>query len=156
MNNLPVAMTAEPDCLTLHQAAGLVWEWRKYRNEVFWKSTYGYGAAAMVLTVLPYLLPQIIEKLGLAVLIFPVLAGFVAVFAAYLMIVQYMLYKLADRKFRSLLGQYNTGDIPNIPVNRLFRISIGKVLAGVFLCFGIIGQLGNGIVLASLVRSLAR
>lgn len=143
---------AESNSLSIDEAVKSLWEWRKYRNQVFWSSMYRCGAVALILTLVPYLLPDLITKLGLAVFVFPILASFVCVFASYLMIVQYMLYKLVDRKYRVLLGSYNPGDIPDKPINRLFRISIGKILVGVFLCFGIIGQLLSGLVLLSLVR----
>jgi hypothetical protein len=154
MNTSLTDVRSEPAGLALDQAVELIWEWRKYRNEVFWGSVYRWGAVVLALTVLPYLLPDIIAKLGLAVLVFPVLACLLAVFAAYVLIVQYMLYKLADRKYRSLLGSYNPGDIPDKPINRLFRISIGKVLAGVFLLFAIVGQGANALVLTSVLRAL--
>lgn len=69
------------------------------------------------------------------------------------MAVQYKLYKQADRKFRSLLGKYNNEDIPNNSfTNRIFRIAIVKILAVVFLCFGVIGGFLNGLTLFWLVR----
>jgi hypothetical protein len=154
MNESLLELGPRSDSLALDQAVELIWEWRRYRNEVFWSSMYRWGAAVLALTILPYLLPDIIAKLGPAVFVFPALASFLAVFAAYVMIVQYMLYKLADRKYRSLLGPYNPGDIPDKPANRLFRISIGKVLAGVFLLFAIVGEGANALVLASLLRAL--
>ncbi len=142
----------ETESLTMDQAITALWEWRIYRNQVFWSSVYRWGAVILGLTIAPYLLPDLEAKLGLAVLVFPILAGALAIFASYLLIVLYMLYKLADRKYRALLGKYNPGDIPDTPINRVFRISIGKVLVGAFLVFGIVGQLLNGAILVSLAQ----
>lgn len=154
MNSYTEKINDERDFLTKDEAMSLLWEWRKYRNEVFWSSMYRLGAASVLLTIAPYLLPNLIGKLGFAVLVFPILAALLSIFASYLMIVLYMLYKLVDRKYRSLLGEYNPGDIPERPINRPFRISIGKILVGVFLCFAFIGQFFNGLVLSWLVRGV--
>jgi hypothetical protein len=113
---------------------------------------YVMGAVALTLTTIPYILPSIIPQLGIAVLIFPFLASLVSVFAAYLIVVQYMLYKLVDRQFRSLLGHYNPDDIPYTAANRPFRVAIGKIIAGSFLCFGVVGQLLSGLLLYLLMR----
>jgi hypothetical protein len=152
MENLPVLDRDESDFLTTNKAMELLWQWRKYRNQVFWSSMYRLGAACMLLTVIPYIVPDMAGRLGIAILVFPILAAVLSVFASYLMVVQYMLYKLTDRKFRSLLGKFNPGDIADTSLNRPFRISIGKVLAGSFLLFGVLGQFLNGLVLAWLVQ----
>lgn len=152
MNDSAEIDRIEGNCLKIDDAVRLLWDWRKYRNQVFWSSMYRLGAASVVLTIIPYLLPDLIGKLGFAVFVFPIMAALLSVFASYLMIVQYMLYKLVDRKYRSLLGNYNPGDISETPINRPFRISIGKILVGVFLCFAFIGQFFNGLVLSWLVR----
>lgn len=151
MNNIAEMDGDQSNYLNLEEAASLLWEWRKYRNQAFWNSVYRLGAATVVLTIIPYLLPDLISKLGSAIFVFPVMAFLLSVFAAYLLIVQYMLYKLVDRKYRSLLGIYNPGDIPNTPITRVFRISIGKILAGLFLFFAVIGQFLNGLILYWLV-----
>lgn len=143
----------ERDFLNLNEAVNFLWEWRKYRNQVFWTAVYRWGAAAVILTLAPYLLPDLIQKLGFAVFVFPIMASLLSIFAAYLVAVQYMLYKQADRKYRSLLGKYTPEDIPNKPINRVFRISIGKVLSAVFLCLAIIVEFANGLVLLWLVRN---
>lgn len=153
MNNPSEMNRIERDFLTIGEGVNLLWQLRRYRNEAFWRSSYRYGAASVALTLTPYLLPDLISKLGVAIFVFPVMASLLSVFGAYLMIVQYMLYKQSDRKYRSFLGKYNPEDIPNKPINRIFRIAIGKIVVGTFLCFAIIGQLLNGLVLNSLLLS---
>jgi hypothetical protein len=141
----------DEDFLTTDRAIQMLWKWRKYRNEAFWSSMYRLGTASIALSMLPYLLPDLSGKLGSAVLVFPSMAALLSLVGAYLMIVQYMLYKLVDRKYRAVLGKYNPGDIPETGLNRPFRISIGKILAGLFIFFAIIGQLINGMILMGLV-----
>lgn len=152
MNDLSETNSGDRNFLKIDEAVRVLWKWRKYRNQAFWNSMYRLGAASVTLTLIPYLLPDLIGKLGLAVLVFPLMAALLSVLASYLMIVQYMLYKLVDRKYRSLLGRYDSGDIPETLLNRPFRISIGKILVGVFLCFAFVGQFFNGLVLSWLVR----
>jgi hypothetical protein len=144
----------ERNCLTLEEAVPILWEWRRYRNEVFYSSVYRWGAAALFITLAPYLIPDIITKLGLAVLIFPVLAFLLSGFAAYLTAVQYKLYKLTDHKFRSLLGPYKPDDPPyRNPVDRIFRIPLGLSIAALFACFAVFCQLVNGIILFNLAQN---
>jgi len=143
----------ERDFLVIDDAVKLLWEWRKYRNQVFWNSVYRWGAAAVMLTLIPYLLPHLIGKLGFAIFVFPVMACLLSAFASYLVMVQYMLYKQVDRKYRSLLGKYTPADIPNNkPINRIFRMSIGKVFGVAFLSFAVVIELLNSLVLFWLVR----
>lgn len=144
----------ERDYLTIDEAVKALWEWRKYRNEVFWNSVYRWALILLGMTIIPYMLPDIIRKLGIYILIFPILAFFISVFAAYLLAVQYKLYKQVDAKFKSLLGNFRPEDIPNKPINRLFRIAIGKVVVIVFLTFGIVFELISGLILSHLIPAV--
>lgn len=144
----------ERDYLTIDEAVKALWEWRKYRNEVFWNSVYRWALILLGMTIIPYMLPDIIRKLGIYILIFPILAFFISVFAAYLLAVQYKLYKQVDAKFKSLLGNFKPEDIPNKPINRLFRIAIGKVVVIVFLTFGIVFELISGLILSHLIPAI--
>jgi hypothetical protein len=82
------------------------------------------------------------------------MAFLLSAFAAYLMAAEYKLYKQVDRKYRSLLGKYDPGDIPdNKPIHRVLRLSFGKILVTAFICFAVIIQFLNGLVLFHLVRS---
>lgn len=154
MNDSLVKNSNERDSLTIHEAATLLWEWRKYRNQWFWTSAYRWGAALLALTLTPYLLPDLIGKLGLAVFVFPVMVFLLSVFAAYLTGVEYKLYKQADRKFRSLLGKYTLPDFPTTRlVDRISVMSLGRVVPVAFLCLGVIVQFFNGWVLFYLVNA---
>jgi hypothetical protein len=155
MSNPSERHGAEGDLLTAGEAVRIIWEWRKYRNEAFWKTVYRYGAAVIAVSMAPYLLPDLIGKLGLAVLAFPAMGSFLSILAAWLMAVQYRLYCLVNNRFRSLLGTYDSEDIPgDTLVNRMLRTTIGKIVVTVFLCFGVIGEFCNGLILFWLVRGV--
>lgn len=141
---------AARDYLTIDEAVRTLWEWRRYRNQVFWSSVYRWGAVAITMTIVPFLLPHLIDRLGNGIFVFPFMAFFLSMLAAYFTAVQYKLYKQVDRKYRSLLGKYNPGDIKE----RLFQFSIGKVVALLFLFFGIVIQILYGMVLSSLVNGV--
>ncbi len=136
--------------LTLAEAIRAIWEWRRYRNQVFWASVYRWGAVLLLMTIIPYLLPHLIKSLGIAIFIFPLLACFLAIVAAYFASVQYKLYKEVDRKYRSMLGPYDPPDIKSL----LFRYSIGRVVSALFIFFGTVMQLLNGMVLAFLLNGV--
>jgi hypothetical protein len=144
----------ERNFLTIDEAVKVLWEWRRYRNEAMWHSVYRFGAVSVALTIAPYLLPNLIDRLGLAIFVFPVMAFLLSVYAAYLIAVQYRLYKQVDRKYRSLLGKYNLDDLPtNRLIYRIFQTSFGIILSGGFLCFAVIVEFFNGLVLLYLVHS---
>lgn len=147
-------ISKERNSLTIGEAVKILWKWRKYRNQVFWTSMYRWGAIVFAITIIPYLFADLIGKLGFAIIVFPIMASLLAVFAAYLVMVQYLLYKQVDRKFRSLLGKYNPEEISNNRfIDRIFRISIGKIVGVFFLFFAIIIEFINGFVLFWLIRS---
>ncbi len=153
MNYVAEKQEVQSNTLAIGEAMPILWEWRKYRNVRFWDTMYRWGGVAVVLSVAPYLLPDVIARLGMAVLVFPALAALLSIFAAYLLVVEYALYKTLDRKYRSLLGSYSPGDMPGHGFYRLFRTAIGKVVAGAFLFFGIIIQALNAWILVSLVQN---
>jgi len=138
--------------LTRSEAARLIWEWREYRNGVMWGSVYRWGAVSLLVAIAPYVLPDIIEELGFTVLVFPALAALISFYAAYLIAVQYRLYKQVDREFRKLLGDYAPPDFSQERlVDRLLTISFGRVLPGAFLLFSVPLQIVSAVLLASLV-----
>jgi hypothetical protein len=137
---------------TAADALKLIWEWRRYRNEVFWTSVYRYGAAILLISLAPYVLPGVIGRLGRAVLVFPAAGSFLALFASWLTAVQYKLYKQVDRRFRSMLGAYDADDIPASGfINRKLRTAIGKVIAVVFLFLAVVIEPISALILAILV-----
>jgi len=136
--------------LSINEAVHILWEWRKYRNQVFWNSVYWLGAAIIIISIVPYLLPGIVSKLGYAVIVFPFLTFLIASFSAYLLAVLYKLYKTADRRYRELLGKFTPADIQGL----LFRLPIGKVIALAFLSYGIFIQILSGWVLHKLVSGV--
>ena len=154
MNDSLEKHSNERNFLTISEAAELLWKWRKYRNEGFWTSAWRWGAVSLALTIAPYLLPDLIGKLGFAVFVFPAMASLLSAFAAYLTGVDYKLYKQADRRFRSLLGEYTLEDMPRERlVDRMSQMSLGRVVSGAFLCSAVIVQFLNGLVLFYLVHS---
>jgi hypothetical protein len=43
----------DKESLTLKEAVEVLWKWRKYRNGVFWKTLYRWGATAVIITLVP-------------------------------------------------------------------------------------------------------
>jgi hypothetical protein len=149
--NTPTEVRKNVEELSINEAANILWKWRKYRNQVYWISIYLWGAASIIISILPYLLPDILNKLGLAILIFPILGALLSVFAAYLTAVQYKLYKQVDRKYRELLGKFDPGYLSTDSfINRLFTLPFGAVFSLAFIGFGIILEILNAFVLLSL------
>ena len=140
--------------LTVVEAANLIWKWREHRNRAFWNALYVWGTVAIAIAIIPYIVPGLPARLGLAVLIFPLLACLLSLFAAYLSAVLYRLYKQVDRKYRELLGGYNPEDLrTDTLVFRLLTISMGKVVAFAFLFFGAVAQFCSALVLLQLARA---
>ena len=145
--------TPEEQALGRGEAARLLWDWREYRNGVMWSSVYRYGAASLLVALAPYLLPGVIGELGLTVLVFPVAAALLSFFAAYLIAVQYRLYKQVDREFRRQLGEYAPPELGQGRVrDRVLTVSLGRTLTFAFLFFSIPLQIASAVLLARLVQ----
>ena len=138
------------DTLTLNEATRFLWEWRVYRNEGFWQVFFLAGFTMIILTIAPYFFPDLIKKLGAVVLVFPILIFFVSALSAYLLVVQYRLYKVADKKYRELLGEF----VPQDVRGWIVHYSLGKVITIVFILYGTIIQAINGWVLVSLAKGI--
>ena len=136
--------------LTPNEAIRFIWEWRIYRNEGFWQVFFLAGFTMLILTIAPYFFPELIKKLGYVTLIFPIIIFFISIFSAYLLAVQYRLYKTTDRKYRELLGDF----VPQDVKGWLVRYSLGKVITIVFILYGTVIQVINGWVLVSLARGV--
>lgn len=144
---------AQAQALDRGEAATLLWNWREYRNAVMWTSVYRYGAAAVLIALAPYVLPGIIGELGLTVLVFPAAAGLLSFGAAYMIAVQYRLYKQVDREFRRSLGEYAPPELGQGRVrDRVLTVSIGRTLTFAFLFFSIPVQIASAVLLARLAQ----
>lgn len=154
MENVFETNSRESDYLSAYNGARLLWEWRKYRNQVLWSSVYRWGAVCLAIMIAPYLLPDLSMKLGMAVFVFPLTTFLLACFAAYLIAVQYKLYKQIDRKYRSCLGPYKPEDLPrNNFINKALQTSFGLILPGGFLCLALL-QILSVFVLFNLVNKV--
>ena len=146
--------TDELRTMAAAQGAAILWEWRRYRNEAMWASVYRWGGASLAIAIAPYVIPSVIGSLGYAVLVFPVVAFLLSSFAAYLIAVQYRLYKQVDGKFRAVLNEYAPGDLPDYRlVHKLLTISFGRILPGAFMGFAVVVQLGSALVLFHLAAT---
>lgn len=155
MNHPEEPHNINPDRISAEVAIKYLWEWRKYRNECFYMTIYRWGSAALVISLIPYILPDLIMKLSYAVFVFPIMAAFLGVIAAWLMATQYKLYKLVNNSFRKLLCQYNPQDLQiTDPGDRVFaRLTIGKTITILFIAFSTLGQIFNGVILYLLLNS---
>lgn len=153
MNNSRDPIDSKENEITVGEALNSLWEWRKYRNQAFWKAFYVFGALAIALSLIPYLFPDLIQKLGLVILVFPLMACLLSLFATYIIAVLYKLYKQVDKRYWNLLGRFKPEDIPNTKlINRLSRIYFGKSFSFAFLFYGIVVQSLNALVLYNLVN----
>ena len=144
----------EEDRLRPGEAAQLLWGWRKYRNEAYWTTMYRFGAAALVVTLVPYVLPGVLRELRYAVLVFPFVAALLFLVATYLLVVHQTLYRVVDKKFRAVLGSYDPGHMSVTSPAMLGRgITMARVIVILFACFAA-AELVSALILVSLVRAL--
>lgn len=138
--------------LHLDQAVNLLWEEWKYRHEAFWGALYRWGMATVFVTIAPYLLPDLIKKLGLAVLVFPFIAFLLALFASWHMASEYMRLVSVTAKYRSLLGGFAPEKIVHSSIaGQILRLPIGNVVVAIFLFFAIVVEFFNVVILLWLI-----
>jgi hypothetical protein len=110
----------------------ITWQNYMYRHELFWKSLYRWGSAVIAISVVPYLRPEILNSLGRAIYIFPVLAWILALVAAWHLGAEYWRLKSVGRKLEGLIGEgffaYPTQNF----YDRFFGFSIGWIAVGLF------------------------
>lgn len=143
------------DFLTTSEAATLLWEEWKYRHELFWKSLYLWGFASVTVSIFPWINPDVITKLGKNVLIFPIMAGFIALFAAWHLGSEYSRILKVTNKYRIVLGKFAPEPVAKNPwyVRWFFKWSIGKIVPLTFFCFAIVISSLNIIFLLKQISS---
>ena len=115
---------------------------------------YRFGAAALAVTLVPYVLPGVLRELRYAVLVFPFVAALLFLVATYLLVVHQTLYRVVDKKFRAVLGSYDPGHMSVTSPAMLGRgITMARVIVILFACFAA-AELVSALILVSLVRAL--
>ena len=90
----------------LEGAKVLLDEW-KWRQDQCWTSLRQYSVAAVTVSIVPYVKPDIIGNLGRLVLIFPLLGWLIFVVAAWFFASEYVRAKPVEVRYRQLLGWYS-------------------------------------------------
>lgn len=116
--------------LTKKESGPLLWEKWKYRQELFWKSLYRWGTAAIAVSIVPWVQTELVYDLGLMVLFFSCLASMIAGFVSWLIAAEYERFNKVDKKYRGILGKYAPDPISNplFPTGWLWELRIGCVV----------------------------
>lgn len=70
-------------------AADLVWKEFEYRHDLFWRSLFKWGSAFIVISIVPWVRPDLESQLGRYVLVFPVFAFLLGVGASWHLAAEY-------------------------------------------------------------------
>jgi len=140
------------DSLSFSEAAKLLWAEWEYRHGVFWNSLYRWGIATVAVTIAPYLLPNLIGQLQLAVLVFPFIAFLLAIFSAWHISAEYARLVPITQKYKAMLGEYNPESLPsNTLFQQFLKLPIGWMVAIAFLFVAFVVEFLNTIILVWLV-----
>lgn len=140
----------QADNVKKSQIVNLLWEEWKYRHDVFWQSIYRWGLAVGLITIAPYVSPNLIGELDYIVLFFPILAGLVSMFASWHLGAEYVRLKKVDEQYRPLLGKYRPQPLTNRVERILFKTSIGRAVSLAFLALAVIIETAS--ILALLLK----
>lgn len=153
---MPTKPVIEEGSLSEQEAVKLLWDEWRYRHDLYWSSLYKWGASVVGITIAPYLLPDLILKLKLAVLVFPFLAFLLSCFAAWHLAAEYIRLIPVSRKYKSLLGKYAPEDIEKDTtlISQILSFPIGKLVSVIFLGFAFIIEFLNTLILFWLLVSV--
>lgn len=141
-------MTNEP--FKRFEAATLIWEEMKYRHDLFWSVLSRWGLAAVTVSIVPWVNPGLINTLHTTVLIFPVLAFIIALFASWHIGSEYLRLVAWTIKYKEIMGDLypNSNSIMKWKlINFLFTRPIGWIVTVGFLIIAIPLSLVNAILL---------
>jgi hypothetical protein len=136
------------------EGASLLWEEWKYRHDLFWQAFYRWGTAAVVVSVVPYVQPRLVDDLGSVVLVFPALAALLAVGASWHLFAEYARLLRVTARYREALGVYAPAAVhyPSRLISWVLRWPVGWVVSGVFLVVAPLLSLANGAILVYLLN----
>lgn len=80
----------------------LLWEEYRYRHTHIWSTTYKVTSAVAAVSLVPYLKPDVVEKLGLFALSLPAIAVGLAVFGLSRLSRELRLFGKIKRKYREI------------------------------------------------------
>ena len=115
--------------------AKMLWDEWKYRHDRFWRSLFRFASAVIIVSIVPYVKPELIEKLGNVIVVFPVLAILISLGACWLLAAEYQRLRMVGKRYDDLRGNYVPPRMPSKKWwQKVLKWSIGWVVA---LSFGI-------------------
>jgi hypothetical protein len=130
-------------------------EW-KFRHQHSWTSLRQYFIAAVTISIVPYVKPDLIPTLGSTVLLFPLVGWLISVGAILLFAAEYVRCYDAEVQYHWLLGD----TLPDQKATRSFKTlafrSIGQTTIAVLFVMSWMLSVGNAIVLIRLLEPLGK
>jgi len=132
-----------------------LWEEIKLRQEHYWSSFNRFALAILTLIAIPYVKPDLSERLGRAVLVFPLVALVLAVVCTWYLAAEYQRLRMVRQAYDSLFGPYSK--IPRMPRSsrweRLVAHRVGSATSIIFgFGFGILSLGSLAVLLSQLPR----
>lgn len=128
-------------------ATRLLWDEYKLRQTHYWGSFNRYALTIITISVIPYIKPDLVEPLGMMVLVFPAVGLMLSLACCWLLGAEYQRLRMVRERYDELLtDQFQP---PRMPIeglwNRLVAQRIGNVTSLMF---------GLGLSLFEVVNSL--
>jgi len=92
-------------------ALKLLWEEVKYRHDTYWNSFFKWGSAIIIVSIIPWIKPELITQLGKLIIVFPVIAFLLSIFAAWHLLSEYARLLKVMQKYRLVQGPYQPKQI---------------------------------------------
>jgi hypothetical protein len=94
------------DSVTQVEAAKLLLDEWKFRHQHLWDSLRRYGLAAVIVSIVPYVKPDLVTRLDIYVMVFPVVGYLVSLAAIWLFAAEYYRLRPVAARHRELLRPY--------------------------------------------------
>lgn len=115
------------------ESINFLWEHYKMRQNHYWSSLNRFGLAILTVLVAPYLKPEIVGKLGNAVIMFPFIGFLLTFVSTWLLGAEYQRLAAVKRKYDESFPKDFRIEYPNDTLwQRLVGKNIGKTMTFVF------------------------
>lgn len=128
----------KPPEAELFQWINFLWNEYRFRHNLYWYSVFLFGGTAILIYLIPFLLPQRVTDLGLASLFFPFIGFLLSIIGGWHIAAQRTRLALIGKKMAELRDPRFTPDKVNMAINRSWLIetvscSISKSFVFLFL-----------------------
>ena len=140
------------DKLPILEALKLLLDEWKFRQQHSWAILDRYGLAALVVSVAPYTVQDLLKSIGAKVFVFPAIGWVLGLWAIWLFAAEYAQCNPVLQNYRNMLSPYYPPERKFTGIRRIFNPPIGWLTATILVVIITLLELVNAYLLAGVAR----